>query len=79
MAQQQRAASAGALKTTMPSGYDDPKSQFDKRVATETKKVKELLAHLDKGRQQLEVERKAYCVDFKKHLIAYAADPSIHT
>lgn len=28
---------------------------------------------------ELENERKAYCVDFKKHLVAYIAEESIHT
>ena len=75
----QRAASAGGVsRSSMPSGYDDPK-QFDKRVVTETKKVKELLAAIDKGRSQLENERKAYCEDFKKFLIAYASEETIHS
>ena len=46
----QRAASAGGVsRSSMPNGYADPK-QFDKRVTTETKKVKELLAAIEKGR-----------------------------
>ena len=79
---QQRAASAGAppiAKSSMPTGYDDPKSQFDKRVAAEAKKVKELLNAVEKGRAQLEAERKTYCEQFKQHLVAYIADETIFT
>ena len=56
------------MAQNMQTGYDDPKKQFDKRVALETKKVTQLLAQIDKGRMQMENERKAYCVDFKRHL-----------
>ena len=71
-------AGAPAAKSTMPTGYEDPKSQFDKRAATETKKAKELLNAVEKGRAQLESERKAYCETFKLHLIAYISDESIY-
>ena len=48
-------------------------------MALETKKVKELLNAVDKGRAQLEADRKAYCDDFKKHLIAYITDEQFAT
>ncbi len=69
----------GASKSTLPTGYEDPKTQFDKRVAIETKKVNELLNQVEKGRAQLEAERRAYCVEFKKTLVAYASDETIFT
>ena len=49
----QRPASSGGssgARSTLPSGYDDPKGQFDKRAALETKKIKELLNAVEKGR-----------------------------
>ena len=55
----------------MEYSYDDMK-KFDKRVATETKKAKDMAAAMQKAKQQLESERKAYCVDFKKQLMLYA-------
>ena len=61
----------------MPTGYDDPKAQFEKRVANETKKAKELLNAVEKGRAQLEGERKAYCEQFKMHLQAYIAEQNL--
>ena len=74
----QRAQSAGAqAKSAFPLGYDDPKV-FDKRVAVEIKKVKDLLAACERGKAQMEGERKAYCEDFKKHLVTYIADESLH-
>ena len=78
----QRPASSGGstgARSTLPSGYDDPKGQFDKRAALETKKIKELLNAVEKGRSQLESERKVYCEELKKHLIAYCADETIGT
>ena len=75
----QRSASAGAVpRLTMQSGYDDPKTQFDKRAANEIKKVKELLNAVDKAQKSLENERKAYCEDFKKHLVEYIKDQSLN-
>jgi len=78
----QRPASSGGstgARSTLPSGYDDPKAQFDKRAALETKKIKELLNAVEKGRAQLESERKVYCEELKKHLVAYCADETIGT
>ena len=47
----QRPGSAGPqAKSTMPSGYEDPKSQFEKRVTIETKKARELFNAVEKGR-----------------------------
>ena len=78
MAQRPVSGSA-ATKSNLPSGYEDPNSQFDKRVALETKKVRELLNAVDNGRAQLEADRRAYCEDFKKFLVAYIADEQFAT
>ena len=45
----------------------------------EVKKVKDLIAACEKGRTQMEGERKAYCEEFKKYLVHYIADESIHS
>ena len=68
------ASGAPVAKSTMPTGYEDPKSQFDKRAATETKKAKDLLNAIERGRAQLEGERKAYCEQLKTHLQAYIVE-----
>ena len=55
MAQRPGSSSGGGggapvAKSTMPTGYEDPKTQFDKRAATETKKAREILNAVEKGR-----------------------------
>ena len=40
---EKRPGSGQGSKSTMQSGYEDPKTQFDKRVTQETNKVKALL------------------------------------
>ena len=74
----QRSSSHGAApRSTCPSGYEDPKSQFDKRVTLESKKIKEVLTAVDKGRAQLEADRKVYCEQFKENLVLYIKDESL--
>lgn len=74
----QRSSSQGAApRSTCPSGYDDPKSLFDKRVTLESKKIKEVLTAVDKGRAQLEADRKVYCEQFKENLVMYIKDESL--
>ena len=34
---------------------------------------------MDKGQRSMESERKAYCEEFKNHLVKYIADESIHS
>ena len=52
-------------------GYDDQKL-LDVRIATETKKLNELVAAFKKLALQLDSDRKAFTEDFPKSLIAYS-------
>ena len=57
--------------------YDNMKN-FDKRVAVESKKAKDLSIAMDKVRQQLDLERKAYCETLAKQLLVYESNKSMH-
>ena len=48
-------------------------------MTVETKKIRELLAAVDKGRAHLEADRKTYCEDFKRTLQQYVFDEQIGT
>ena len=50
----------------MSLGYDDLKKEFPNRMKIEDKKLKSLLDMIEKGKAQLETEKKTYCVDMKK-------------
>ena len=53
-------------KTTF--GYDDAKV-LDSRITTETKRLNDLVAAFKKIYEQMLIDRKAHCVDFKSALI----------
>ena len=53
--------------------HDNPK-EFDKRSAIESKKTKDIAAQMTKIKKAMELEKKAYCVDFKKNLETYSND-----
>ena len=57
-------------------GYENIKG-FDRRSATETKKINDLRTAFEKIKGQLETERKVYCIDMKKNLDAYAKQNQI--
>jgi hypothetical protein len=50
--------------------YDDSKA-FDKRVGIESKKVKDIAAAMGKVKDQLEADRKANCIEFKKNFLVF--------
>lgn len=50
--------------------HTDPK-EFEKRVATESKKAKDLSSLMEKVNKSLESERKAYSGEFAKGLDTY--------
>ena len=51
--------------------YHDNLKEFDKRSNIEAKKVKDMAAAMEKVKKALEVEKKAYCIEFKKGLTGY--------
>ena len=62
-------------KTTF--GYDDAKV-LDTRITTETKRLNDLVAAFKKIYEQMLIDRKAHCVDFKSALIQYCQAKIVH-
>ena len=61
----------------MTYGFSDIKKGVDARIQAETKKIVELRTALEKMKQQLDAERRTYCVDLKKNLIEYGSKNQI--
>ncbi len=51
--------------------------EFDKRVATESTKVKNLASGLEKVKKAMEQEKKAYCVEMKRAVDTYAENTNL--
>jgi hypothetical protein len=58
--------------------YDDMKA-FDARMATEARKMSDLVAAFRKVNDQIVADRKVHCQDFPKSLMAYVAANLVHT
>lgn len=48
--------------------YETGLKNLDKRLAVESKKCKDIAAAMGKVKDQLEADRKAHCIEFRKNL-----------
>ena len=63
----------------MTYGYENLKTGIDRRVAVEAKKLSDLRTCFEKIKNQLENDRKLYCIDLKKNLQLYAGQNQVET